>query len=477
MLQRLVFARMNIRAHEDRPLFREIYRAVDYLERECDQEGPELRRLFTNALVIAATTFQNHLRWIIDCLAIPSSEDFSYWNKNASRYIRTRDKRPCEGPRPIVQFLLPNQAIYADPHKETALIAALLTKRWDLAKVVLNKGADGLKKTRAFGVPLQVATAVNAQEIVKMILAEVPTMSNAATDHFIFPLIERPYECALEAASGVGNESLVRVILEASGFTPASEGQLDSSILSAAENGHEGIVLLLLKHRLHFPPPRKELLGSFLARSQKEPRMLHRLIVAASRGNCPAVLEMAINRCAEEGRGWIRSPFKTALDNGLTDVAQLLLSRSAGGQPNLLDKYKDITHFALSRSISLGRTHMVRWLLDNGAKINLENCTTSAATGDINPFCLASWKGRYEIVSLFLSRGAEPHLHVCGAHSLAFAACHGHHRVVRLLLGAGVNPEQALHVESEWRAAGISQSYLPYSGRFNVATILKECAF
>jgi hypothetical protein len=207
MTTRLILSKMDTERSKTRPLCLAIVRAVAHLEAKFEQEASS-RFEFIEALAgAAARTLALH--HIADCLVTNPAvlvEKLQWARDNRMTHFRL--KHPGRDlPRYPIDHLTPISDSYIDSAPQDALIATLLTKRFQLANQLRKDGVDIRKRSPAFGEPLEAAAAMGAREAVQTILDDLRNS---------------------QRSSGKG---------------------FSRSIMLAVENGHEDVASLLLQQR------------------------------------------------------------------------------------------------------------------------------------------------------------------------------------------------------------------------------------
>ncbi|KAF2476288.1 uncharacterized protein BDR25DRAFT_375141 [Lindgomyces ingoldianus] len=314
MTTTLILTKMNAKDAAKRPLCLAITRAVDHLEDEFGQKKAGLRLEFIEALA-RASVHALPLCEITDCLVTnPTVQiDNLWWSRENEpwRFHTFRRKHPGVEPlRHPIEYLAPSSDKYADTTREGALIAALSTKRFQLARRLLESGVNGITTSYAFGVPLKVAALTGAQEIVRMILDRV--LGQRKEDDLEAPdIIESARQCVLQGAAANGHVHILRMIWEVPEYNWESLGTgLTRSIKLAVENGHEGIASFLLQHRTPIPLRESAQHDSRQALERRELKFWRNLTTTATRLDCENILRIALEHFPYENDEWISHELK-----------------------------------------------------------------------------------------------------------------------------------------------------------------------
>ena len=190
-------------------------------------------------------------------------------------------------------------------------------------------------------------------------------------------------------------------------------------LLNAVENGHELVVLLLLKHK-------------FCLEGKTE--ALH---IAFQRGNA-AVMHLLLKDepSLDLSSGWGKMALTEAMTRGLDEVLVVLLYKAADFKVAVGDVEKMWGEGALYGAIKKGFYGVVRLLLEKGADINARD------DGGQTALYWAAMEGHETVVRLLLEKGADINARdYNGQTALYWAAVEGHEIVVQLLLekGADIN--------------------------------------
>ncbi|KAH8714864.1 hypothetical protein GQ44DRAFT_730586 [Phaeosphaeriaceae sp. PMI808] len=292
---------MDTMDSEKRPLCLAIARAVAHLENQFEQKEPGSRLEFIEALAGEAARALN-LNDIADCLVTTPtlSLDNLQWCRE-NKFTHFTLKHPeTDLPRYLIDHLIPNSDSYIDSAPQDALIAALSTKRFQLAKRLLEGDVKAMTKSPAFGVPLQVAATMGAQKFVQTILDEL--LRQGKEEDVGRSDIEVARRFILQGAAAGGHEHIVRMILgDLENNRESLCKGLSRPIMSAVENGHEDVASLLLQHRA--PISLRE--SAQDARSileRREARFWRDLSKKAARHGCENILRIVLESTARVRR-------------------------------------------------------------------------------------------------------------------------------------------------------------------------------
>ncbi len=258
--------------------------------------------------------------------------------------------------------------------KKTGLYVACEYGNYDVALILLEKGADVNAITGAHGSALQAAASGGYEQIVELLL------DRGASLNF------RDYNdtSALGAAAKGGYESIFRRLFEMG----ADQGDYGSALRNAAAGGSRDLIKLLLDAGADV-----ECLGGYGGRP---------LVEAAYKGRKEAV-EILLEYGADvngAGRPW-GTPLQGCSGMGHTNIAELLLLH--GARPNDVGGlYGSALHAAAAR----GHLDLMTVLLRNGADINLQGIRGDGyAVG--TPLRVAAEYGVEQSVMFLLQNGAD----------------------------------------------------------------------
>lgn len=243
MTTRLILSKMNSKLSLQRPLCLAINRAVTYLE---DKYHHDSREKFELVEALAGAAARNlSLVEISECLVTDPVRLLEEIDKVRAG-DRWEGRHLLQSKRPLhnysIQYLTPSSESYIDSAPQDALIIAIVTGRFELAKQLLNDGVSVRNKSPAFGIPLEAAAAMGAIEAVQFMLKTLETGPEG---------------------SGRG---------------------LTGPIMSAVENRHADIAMFLLEHRRPIPPSAEEDPNWFLG--SREERFWRALASKASMCQC-----------------------------------------------------------------------------------------------------------------------------------------------------------------------------------------------
>jgi hypothetical protein len=294
MTARLILSKMNTKNAAKRPLCLVINRAVAYLD-HFEQKEAGLRLQFIEGLAgEAARTLR--LADVADCLVtdIWTMFDNLEWDYLSS--ITKWRANNCSGREPQrrpVYYISPSSPGFKNSLSQVALIAALSTKRFDLAKRVLDSGVESTIETHAFGIPLQIAAALGAHDIVQVVLEELVRRDKKG-DAGAFGTIMKARQLVLYGAAEGGQEVIIRMVLNHKDYRVRP---LKPVIHLAIENGHDDIALLVLQHG--FPLTSQKNGGTNpKLRVLRELQFLEYLSKKASRYGCSNTTKTALDIAA-----------------------------------------------------------------------------------------------------------------------------------------------------------------------------------
>ena len=237
---------------------------------------------------------------------------------------------------------------------------------------------------------------------------------------------------ALVLAANQGHEGVVRVLLEQrdiyANIPDTKYGQ--TPLLLAAENGHEGVVRMLLG-RSDVNPDRADV------ENDRTP------LSCAAENGYEGVVRMLLERNdvnPDKADDWVRTPIWWAAKNRHEGVVRMLLERN-DINPNTTDAEHGRT--PLSWAAENGHEGFVRMFLERSDV----NSNTPDPEGGRTPLLWAAQKGHEGVVRILLQRAdINPNIadKECGQTPLSPAAENGHEGVVRMLLERNdVNPDTA----------------------------------
>ena len=244
------------------------------------------------------------------------------------------------------------------------------------------------------------------------------------------------FEMALEAASGLGHEKAVRILLE-------KVINVGNALQAALRAGHDNIARLLCRNGRDFDGPRGMLVENliealhcgdetvvrFLIKKSKEVnRQVEMdkiaLDVATRRGD-ETILQMLLEdeiHLRLESCSWQAALEEAALAGRDRIMRMLLEKQPEIEEPCTLDG-------ALHAAALGGHGTTIQLLLERGANIDVQGGYFGAAIH------IASGKGHEKVVKLLINRGVD--VNVTGSHgrtALSWAAARGHISIVKLLL-------------------------------------------
>ena len=399
-------------------------------------------------------------------------------NADGGKFGYALQAAAAEGYAAVVRLLLQSGAqVNAQGGKyNTALLAACSQEHEDVVKVLLEYGADANVHDYQQGyefeaTALQAASSVGNEAIVRLLLA-----SGARVDG-----LAGTYGTALQVASTQGKETIVKVLLEEGANVNAEGGKYKTALQAARAKKHAGIVKLLLDKGADDRGEKrhKEILlqdAAFKGHLAVVQQLLaegvnvnalggkyNSPLQAAAYGGHDAVVEVLLKSGADVKvrGGKFDSPLLAAALQGNEAIVKVLLEMGVeiNAQADKARKYNN----AIQAAAYGGHEAVVKVLLDNGADINLAGGTLH------NALVVASWKAHEGVVKLLLKRGADVNSQGGEFNSALQAAClEGHIAIVKLLLENGAD----VNVQARPRLYPTALAAAAFEGQTAVARIL-----
>jgi serine/threonine-protein phosphatase 6 regulatory ankyrin repeat subunit B len=355
-------------------------------------------------------------RWLLDQGADPA--------KPAGNGTRPLDAAAERGYLGIVQLLVMHQRALLNLkgfQECTPLMRAVAAGHVEIARWLLDQGADATQRALRGVRPLDLAAEAGRLEIMQVLHEHNPALLN---------LLGGGDQSALINATANNQAGSVTWLL-ARGADPAQRaGNGTRALDGAAERGHLGIVQLLVNHDRVLLN-----LGGFRDRTA--------LMAAAANGHVEVVRWLLDQGADAKRRADIGArALDLAAETGHLEIVRALIERN----PALLDLPGVADRTALMAAVENGHIDVVSWLLDRRA---------DATRGDKEGFRaldFAAKNGHLEIVRLLAQRNpallALPHPR--GITPLMIAAVFGHPSLVKWFLDRGSDP--SLRVEGFGRA-------------------------
>ncbi|KAJ7274220.1 ankyrin repeat-containing domain protein [Mycena rebaudengoi] len=270
-----------------------------------------------------------------------------------------------------------------------ALQAASYSGHVEVARLLVERGADVNAQGGEDGSALQAASTKGHQEIVRLLI-ELGADVNAQGGE---------YGSALQAASAEGHQEIVRLLIELGADINAQGGGYGSALQAASEGGHEEIVRLLIE------------LG---ANMNAQGKLFDNALQAASAGGNQAVVRLLIQNGADVNAqaGDFGTALQAASASGREAVVQLLIEEGAD-----VDTQNGVFGNALQAASMGGNEAIVQLLIDKGADVHARGgfygnaLQAASAQGHeavvVNtevPLEAASANGNYGIICLLLQQ-------------------------------------------------------------------------
>ncbi|KAJ7854940.1 ankyrin repeat-containing domain protein [Mycena olivaceomarginata] len=360
-----------------------------------------------------------------------------------------------QGHKSIVQLLLRHGAdVNAEGGEDgNALQAAVGKGHEDIVRLLLNTNDGGIGET------LQLAFDKGNEFIIKLLLEHWTGVSISGGE-FSRALRAvsggaRGYNSVLQAASSMGHEALVSLLLREDSGVIDAEVEYDKVFKAGVSHGHQGIVKLLIEHVVEVAG--RELDSNLVLRQARRPAhegsvkpllensvnesgnctMSGSLLHLAAREEDVSIVKLLLECGAKVVVGGgsalqaaLEGDHKTvaASHNGHESVVRLLLE--CGVDPNTRPGMFDSALQAAARE---GHEAVVRLLLDRGADVNGEGGRA---------LWLASRNGRKVVAKVLLEHGANVNTQWIHGGPLHAAVLNGDDSMARLLLEHGADVKQ-----------------------------------
>ncbi|GLD95439.1 hypothetical protein PINS_up004084 [Pythium insidiosum] len=317
-----------------------------------------------------------------------------------------------------------------DKDGASALCIAVTNGLTDVARLLLDAGADINKRTRCLATPLYIASEMNWEDVVELLLAYNATPT--------CPVIGGA--TALCVAAKNGNHASVLRLLAAE-RTHESKLPMTSrrrrASLTAAPRPHHVQSLFLACERGHVAIARDILELTKLDTNVLMDNSVSPLYLACQMGH-DEIVELLLNRGANPNfrrpNGGV-SCLYIAAQEGKERIVELLVRYSV----NIHARMDDLST-ALHIAARMGHIRVAEVLLREGS------CIDDQTRSGLTPLYIASEEGHHEMVQFFLHHGADMDLQTKnGTTPLFVASQKGHTQVVRALLMAGANTHLPKH--------------------------------
>ncbi|KAH8728164.1 ankyrin repeat domain-containing protein [Phaeosphaeriaceae sp. PMI808] len=291
-----------------------------------------------------------------------------------------------------------------DSRGQGSLVYAVEHGHYEMAKLLLDKGADVDAQGGGYGNALQAASSKGHEQIVKLLLDKGADVNAQSGYH----------GNALQAASFRGHEQIVKLLLDKGADVNAQGGHYGKALQAASSKGHEQIVKLLLDKG-----------ADVNAQSGYHGNALQ----AASSEGHEQIAKLLLDKGADVNAqgGLYGNAIQAASYEGHEQIVKLLLDKGADVNAQGGDYGK-----ALQAASYEGHEQIVKLLLDKGADVNAQGGDYGKALQ------AASYEGHEQIVKLLLDKGAD--VNVQGGfygNALQAASFRGHEQIVKLLHKAG----------------------------------------
>lgn len=279
---------------------------------------------------------------------------------------------------------------------ETPLHQACFNGATSLALTLLEAGADPTLRDPQGKYPLAQAVMMNKRSCIAAVreyLTERPfqetlqalnlTEGDELPESFFAQLAATQTDVSLVEWATLGRTAVVAGLLRAGFSTEARNGYAETLLIIAANEQHEELVRILL-----------EMGADTTDVSNTGSTALHK---AAYKGNLP-IINLLLDAGIDPNHmdKWRQTPVHSAVDGG--QIEALVRLYEAGGliEP---DPAGDVP---LIRAARFNQTTALKWLIDNGAKLDIRNRDLET------PLMLAVKKRNYRNVWYLLEAGANP---------------------------------------------------------------------
>lgn len=312
-----------------------------------------------------------------------------------------------------------------DERGETPLLSAVKAGHVNTTVfLVTESGANPRLKDVAGGTAMAYAAVYGSEAIVRFLL----DWGVEPESHF-----EKNYVCnPLHPAAANGHISVMKLLLDKGATIDGLDSEKSTPLQLAVLYGHQSAVKLLLDRG-----PDQRLVNNY-----SDP-----LVCVAAHNGHEAIVRLLLSQgadpAARDRRG--QTPLLAAMASGHEGTISLLLT-----VPFDVNAHDDDRRTALSYAVEKGNVSRARFLIQEGAKLNVKvqyskqnETKLFPSTRDLTALALAAEQGNEVLARLLLENGADPNL-TCRFMTetpLGIAAYRGHLGIVKLLLeyGADVN--------------------------------------
>lgn len=279
----------------------------------------------------------------------------------------------------IAKILLEAKANASLPIDHTPLHVASSEGSLGVAKLFIASGVDIEAVTASGETPLQIATAYNRVEMVRLLVDSKANL--AATNHIGNPL---------HYAISEKHEELTRLMIEWGAEIEARDRDGDAPLALAAMKGFRPAVQLLLERG-----------ADVHAKSNEDRTALHH---AASQGHADLVALLLDSGAKVNALTiYCQTPLNRAAVKGRLDVTRLLVERKADIE--ITDRWGATAMFRAARN---NRPNIVKFLIEAGADLDKDIKTAHGGDAAGNaPLHTAAWRGNKDVVEALLEACAD----------------------------------------------------------------------